>query len=172
MWRTLQRSNIFTLTVTKDMGKPHYFLGIKFTYANGKMTLSQRKYVLDLLQETDLLGCKPESTPIEQTPAFWDTSSDLLKDPNQYRRLIGKLIYLTVTWHDISYAVSLLSQFIHKPKRVHYTGTFRVLSCVKDAPKKGLAYRRNGHTRIMAYSDLRYARDRGDRKSTSGLCRR
>ena len=51
--------------VTKDMGKPRYFLSIEFAYANGKMALSQRKYILDLLQETGLLGCKPESTLIE-----------------------------------------------------------------------------------------------------------
>ena len=84
--------HLHTYFVTKDMGKPRYFLGIEFAYANGRMALSQRKYVLDLLQETGLLGCKPESTLIEQTPAFWDTSSDLLEDPSQYRRLIGKLI--------------------------------------------------------------------------------
>ena len=52
------------------MGHPKYFLGIEFAYAKGKMVLSQRKYSLDLLQETDLIGCKPESTPIDPTPAF------------------------------------------------------------------------------------------------------
>ena len=56
--------------VTKNMEKPRYFLDIEFAYTNEKMTLSQRKYVLDLLQETGLFRCKPESTPIEQTPSF------------------------------------------------------------------------------------------------------
>ena len=54
-----------TYFVTKDMEKLRYFLDIKFAYANGKMTLSQKKYVIDLLQEIDLLECKPESTSIE-----------------------------------------------------------------------------------------------------------
>ena len=79
------KQHLHTHFVTKDMEKSHYFLGIEFAYANGRMPLSQRKYVLDLLQETGLLGCKPESTPIEQAPAFWNTSSDLLEDPGQYR---------------------------------------------------------------------------------------
>ena len=35
--------------VTKDMGRPKYFLGIEFTYTRDKMVLSQRKYALDLL---------------------------------------------------------------------------------------------------------------------------
>ena len=46
--------------VTKDMGKSKYFLGIEFAYTRDRLVFSQRKYVLDMLQETGLLGCKPE----------------------------------------------------------------------------------------------------------------
>ena len=67
------KQHLQTHFVTKDIGKPRYFLGIEFAYVHGKMALSQRKYVLDFLQETGLLGCKSESTTIEQTLAFWDT---------------------------------------------------------------------------------------------------
>ena len=42
------KENLKTHFVTKDMGKPRYFLGIEFAYTNGKITLFQRKYVLDL----------------------------------------------------------------------------------------------------------------------------
>ena len=51
--------------VTKDMDRPKYFLDIEFAYTKDRMTLSQRKYALDLLQETSLLGCKPETTPFD-----------------------------------------------------------------------------------------------------------
>ena len=64
-----------TYFVTKDIGKFKYFLRIEFTYSKDKVTLSQRKYALDLLHETGLLGCKLESTPIEQNPPFWDKTS-------------------------------------------------------------------------------------------------
>ena len=66
--------------VTKDMGKSRYFLGIEFAYANDKMTLSLRKYALDILQEIGLLGCKLESTLVDQSPAFWDDSSKLYEN--------------------------------------------------------------------------------------------
>ena len=56
--------------VTKDMDRPKYFLGIESAYSRERMSISQRKYTLDLLQETSLLGCKPESTPIEPSPPF------------------------------------------------------------------------------------------------------
>ena len=50
---------------------------------------------------------------------FWDTSSPLLEDSNRYLKLLGKLIYLTITRLDIVYTVSALSQFMQEPRRVH-----------------------------------------------------
>ena len=99
----------------RDLGSPRYFLGIEFAHQDGKLALTQRKYALDMLKETRLLGCKPETSPTEAGPQFWDTSSPLFEDANRYRRLLGKLIYLTVTCPDIIYAVSVLSQFMQEP---------------------------------------------------------
>ena len=81
----------------RDLGTPKYFLGIEFAHKPGKLVLNQRKYVLDMLEETGLLGCKPRSSPIDSKPCFWDSDSPPLHDVEGYRRLVGKLIYLTVT---------------------------------------------------------------------------
>jgi len=47
------------------MEKLRYFLGIEVAYQKHGLLLSQRKYTLDLPEETDMLGCKPASTPME-----------------------------------------------------------------------------------------------------------
>ena len=151
--------------VTKDMGRPKYFLDIEFAYTRDRMALSQRKYIL----ETGLLGCKPESTLFDQSLDFWDSSLPLLEDAGRYRRLVGKLIYLTVIRPDIAYIVGVLSQFMQEPRIVHWLGVIRVLAYVKKAPGKGLMYKKNGHLLIETYSDSDYAGDK-DRKSTSGYC--
>ena len=101
------------------MGRPKYFLGIEFAYTRDRMALSQRKYALDLLQETSLIGCKPETTSFDQSLDFRDNFSPLLEDVGRYRRLIGKLIYLIVTRLDIAYIVGILSQFMQEPRTVH-----------------------------------------------------
>ena len=93
----------------RDLGTPKYFLGIEFAYKHGMLILNQCKYVLDIIEETCLLGCKPQSSPIDSKPQFWDSTSPPLTDANIYRRLVGKLIYLTVTRPDITYTVGLLS---------------------------------------------------------------
>jgi len=115
-----------------------------------------------------MLGCKPASTPMKVNVDLWRDNSHLLDDPGQYRRLIGKLIYLTVTRPDITFAVGVLSRFMHQPREVHWTAALRILAYIKSSPRKGLLYKKHGHVRIFGYSDSRYAGDKRDRKFTTG----
>ena len=91
----------------------------------------------------------------------------MMVDANRYLRLLGKLIHLTVTRPYITYAVSVLSQFMHEPHMVHWEGALRVLAYIKCAPRNGLIFQRHDHLRIEVYSDVGYAGDKGDRKSTT-----
>jgi len=50
---------------TKDMGRPKYFLGIEVAHQKHSVLLSQQKHALDLLEETEFLGCKPTNTPMK-----------------------------------------------------------------------------------------------------------
>uniref|UniRef100_A0A803PTH3 Reverse transcriptase Ty1/copia-type domain-containing protein n=1 Tax=Cannabis sativa TaxID=3483 RepID=A0A803PTH3_CANSA len=83
------------------------------------ISVSQRPFTMQLLQDTGHLGSKPNSTTIEPNLKLSNESGDLLLDPKQYRSLIGKLIYLTITRPDISFAVNKLSQYIQEPRQPH-----------------------------------------------------
>ena len=122
--------------VTKKMGRPTYFLGIEVAYQKHDLLLSQRKYTLDLLEETDMLGCKPVSTLMEINVDLWCDGSHLLDDPRQQRRLIGKLIYLTATRPDITFVVEVLSRFMDQPREVQWTATLKILAYIKSSPEK------------------------------------
>ena len=59
------REFLLVIFEIKDLGGLKYFLGIEFSRSKRGIFVSQRKYVLDLLSETRLLGCKAAETPIE-----------------------------------------------------------------------------------------------------------
>jgi hypothetical protein len=64
------------------------------------------------LEEAGLLGAKPTKIPMEADLVLTPAGSSPLHEPARYRRLVGKLIYLTITRPEIAYTVNTLSQFM------------------------------------------------------------
>ncbi|XP_061348228.1 uncharacterized mitochondrial protein AtMg00810-like [Gastrolobium bilobum] len=96
----------------KDLGAFKYFIGIEIVRAPTGLFLSQCKYAMDVLIEVGLLGCCSFELPIEQNICLALASGSDCDDLSRYLRLIGKLVYLTITRPDISYVVHTLSQFM------------------------------------------------------------
>ena len=71
--------------------------------------MSQRKYVLHILEETGMLNCKPIDTPMDPNVKLVPRQGEPLRDPGIYQRLEGRLNYLTITRPDISFHVSVVS---------------------------------------------------------------
>ena len=155
---------------TKDLGKLRYFLGIEVAQSKDGLVISQRKYAMDILEETGLLNAKPVDTPMDPNVKLLPNHGEPFLDSGRYRRLVGKLNYLTVTRPDISFAVSVVSQFLNSPCQEHWDAVIRILKYIKGAPGKGLIYENRGHTQIVGYSDADWAGSPIDRRSTSGYC--
>ncbi|CAN6687056.1 unnamed protein product [Malus baccata var. baccata] len=152
----------------KNLGDLKYFLGVEVARSSRGIFLSQRKYVLDLLKETGMLGCKPVDTPIVEKHYLGIYPDQEPVDKGRYQRLVGRLIYLSHTRPDIAYAVSVVSQFMHSPSVDHMEAVMRILAYLKSAPGKGVLYESHGHMRIEGFTDADWAGDVTDRRSTSG----
>ncbi|XP_071681771.1 uncharacterized mitochondrial protein AtMg00810-like [Lolium perenne] len=51
----------------KDLGRLHYFLGVEVSPRAAGLTMTQKKYSLELLQRAGMLKCKPIATPMSST---------------------------------------------------------------------------------------------------------
>jgi len=86
------------------LGTLKYFLGIEIAHSHDGIFLSQQSYCIHLLDDARLLGCKPASTPFASKTHLHLDSSDPYEDPPGYHRLVGRLLYLTMTRPDICFA--------------------------------------------------------------------
>ncbi|KAK3043854.1 hypothetical protein RJ639_000553 [Escallonia herrerae] len=139
----------------KNLGKLKYFLGIEVARSPAGIFLSQRKYVLDILAECGLTGCKSASFLMEQQHKLSNESGEICKNPEEYRRLVGRLLYLNITRPDISYAVHILSQFMHDPRQPHLDAAYRVLHYLKGSPVSWRAKKQTVVSRSSAEAEYR-----------------
>ena len=154
----------------KDLGEMRYFLGMEIARSKKGISVSQRKYILDLLQDTGMSACKPADTPIDPNLKLGNIKEGVPVNTQQYQRLVGRLIYLSHTRPDIAFAVSMISQFMHCPFEEHLEAANRILRYLKSCPGKGLLFRRGEDRGVEAFTDADYAGSDVDRRSTSGYC--
>ncbi|CAH9115063.1 unnamed protein product [Cuscuta epithymum] len=152
----------------KDLGKLKYFLGIEVARSPDGFVLSQRKYTLDILEESGLLAGRPSTFPMEQNLKLRPDDDSPPVDASSYRRLIGRLLYLTVTRPDIVYAVSQLSQFLNSPRQTHLNAAIRVLRYLKHTPGQGIFLSSTNDLTLKGYCDADWAGCPFTRRSSTG----
>ncbi|GKU99951.1 hypothetical protein SLEP1_g12725 [Rubroshorea leprosula] len=91
----------------KDLGPLTFFLGIEVIQTHARLLLSQHKYILDILCRANMDDAKPVSTPLPSSANLSSLAGSALSNGSEYRRILGSLQYLTLTWPDISFAPSL-----------------------------------------------------------------
>lgn len=113
-------------------------------------------------------ACKSADTPIDPNKKLGVVKDGTPVNVEQYQRLVGRLIYLAHTRHDIAFAVSLVSQFMHCPYE-ELLGTYRILRYLKSCPGKGLLFKKSDSRSVESFTDADWGGS-FDGKSTSGYC--
>ena len=87
---TQLKEHLFSHFQTKDMRSLKYFLGIEVAQSGDGIVISQRKYALDILEETGIQNCGPVESPMDPNLKLMVDQSEVYPDPERYRRLVGK----------------------------------------------------------------------------------
>ena len=93
----------------KDMGKLHYFLGVKVIPKpeTGQLWFGQSAYMKDVLEKFGMDNSKPVSTPaVVSEKLIKATDDDKKINQTQYKSAVGSLLFLSNrTTPDIAYAM-------------------------------------------------------------------
>jgi hypothetical protein len=154
----------------KDLGSLTYFLGLEVHRSSFGISLNQHKYARDLVVTTGLQGAPSVDTLMELHVKLRKEERDLLADPSLYWKLVGSLVYLTITRPDISFAVQQVSQFLQTPRHLHLTAVRRIIRYVHSTPTRGLFFPTSNSTHLAAYNDADWAGCADTRRSITGWC--
>eukprot|EP00253_Pinus_taeda_P026063 PITA_26063 len=165
----------------KDLGDAYYILGmeIKRDRIKRKLWLNQMRYVGTILQRFNMQDSKPVKVPIhvgvklyvEQCPKTQEEEEDISGFP--YAREVGSLMYvMAYTRPDIAHAVVVLSRFMSKLGKEHWTIVKRVLKYLHGTSYYVLCYQGRLGLGIMldihGFVDVHWVGDMDWRRSTSG----
>ena len=132
--------------------------------------MCQRHYVLSLLEYCGMLACKPFAIPMLPNLHLHNNYGTPIADPAIYRRLIGRLLYLTISRPDICYIVHKLSQFVSKPYTEHMADVNLLLRYLKHTPGQGILFKSTSDCNVHAYVDADWGSYMDTHRSTTGFC--
>ncbi|XP_055822208.1 uncharacterized mitochondrial protein AtMg00810-like [Solanum dulcamara] len=127
-----------------------------------------------------MTAVKPVATPIDAniklTSKLYDDHvnqkqeepHDSLIDQAAYQKLIGKLLYLSMTRPDIAFSTQTLSQFLNQPKKFHMEAALRVVKYLKRQPGQGILLSNKSDNQITVFCDADWAACALTRKSVTG----
>ena len=132
--------------------------------------MSQCKYALEVLDNVGILGSKLSCFPVEQNMSLTQSNGKLLDDASAYRRLVGRLIYLTITRPNLTYVVHVLSKFIEKPCQPHSEASHKIIRYIKQSPGQGILLPSTCSLQLIAFCDDDWARCKDTKRSIMSYC--
>jgi hypothetical protein len=153
-----------------DLGMLSFYLGIEAKQTSEAITLSQGCYARKLLEKVQLEDCNSCVVPIEVKLKLRKEENAPCVDQTRYRSLMGSLRYLVHTRPDICFVVGFLSRFMDDPRQTHMNVVKHLLRYIAGAWNFGIRYsKQEERGNLLGYSDLDFAGDVKDRRSTSGI---
>ncbi|KAL0444634.1 UNVERIFIED_CONTAM: Retrovirus-related Pol polyprotein from transposon RE1 [Sesamum latifolium] len=134
------------------------------------MSVTQRKYINDIITGTRMIDAHPVLAPLPQGVKFSSERGSPLSDPKKYRRLIGRLLYLGFTRPDFSFAVQQLSQFLQHPTIQYWAAALHVVRYLNGSSATSLLFPFSNNFQLAVYTDADWGTCFDTRRSVTDFC--
>ena len=95
-----------------DLGLLKQFLGLEIEQYERGNKLIQQNYDLELLFKFNMAESKETKCPFLSGIKLGKVGDSPLVDNSLYRKLVGSLLYITHSGHDLSYIVGVVSMYM------------------------------------------------------------
>ncbi|KAL0431875.1 UNVERIFIED_CONTAM: Retrovirus-related Pol polyprotein from transposon RE1 [Sesamum radiatum] len=158
-----------TFTI-EDLGLAKYFLGLEIARSTAGSSITQHKFIRDVIRDAGLESAKPACSPLPAGLKLSSHTSAPLSDPEPFRRLVRRLLDLSFTRPDISFGAQQLSQFVHTPCQIHLDAALHLVRYLNGCPERGLLFPASNSLALTAFCDADWASCVDSRRSLTGYC--
>ena len=154
-----------------DLGELSFFLGMELVKLKVGIVMYQQKYIGELLDKFEMDSCNTVSNPSKTNSKLDECIKEEKVDSTMFRQIVGSLRYLCNNRPYICYSVSVISKFMHDPRKSHMVAAKRILRYIKGTIDFGLLFPYGVQSEVnelIGYSDSDRCGDLTDRRSTSG----
>nr|GEV50286.1 uncharacterized mitochondrial protein AtMg00810-like [Tanacetum cinerariifolium] len=150
------------------MGKISFLLGLQISQSPKGIFINQSKYALESLKKYGFESCDPVDTPMVEKSKLDEDKEGKTVDPSHYRGMIGTLLYLTASRHDLQFAICMCARYQAQPIEKHVHAVKRIFRYLCGTVHRGLWYPNDSSVALTAFADVDHAGCQDTRRSTSG----
>lgn len=143
------------------------YLGVNFVHHSRNLLLHQESYTLSILDKFYFLECRPSFISLNEGVMLRCEIRTTSVDSTLYKRIVGKLLYLARTRHDIAFAINQTSRYMHVPQELSLAVVKVILHYLKRYPSYGIFWVNGEDDHLQIYSDANYVTDLDEHISTS-----
>lgn len=150
---TLKQDLHTEFTYSEGFGRDDMLFGPRSVHEWGGKYVKSKEYALDIVADTWLINYKEAKFPFPKGIKFSTDEGKIMQDDEQYRRLIGRLLYLNLSRLDLSYHMQQFSQFISCPRVPYWNVALHIVRYLKGTITQGLFYLANSPITMIGYCD-------------------